>query len=593
MKTTTNLLVAAMLLATASGTLAAVRYVNLNSASPTPPYTNWATAATVIQDAVDVAAAGDEVVVTNGIYATGGWSAYGNLISRVAVTLPLTVRSVNGPQFTVIQGHQVAGITNGDGAARCVYLAVGASLSGFTLTNGSTGFDTHYYSGSDFDGGGVFCESTNAVVSDCVIAGNTANSAGGGAYGGTLSDCTLIGNSADQGGGASGGYDYPCVLNNCVLTSNSAVVGGGAGNYNGHYTLNNCALIGNSADEGGGAFGGTLNNCTLIGNAARRGGGASGEFNPFDGPNAWCYLNNCIVYFNTAPQEANYVTAPEGAAIGSKCTLNYCCTTPLPAEGVGNISADPQMATLPHLTAACPCREAGSTNYATGVDIDGQPWANPPSIGCDEYLPGAVIGPLSVGVSGVFPYVAAGYAVSLTAEVEGQTTVNVWDFGDGTKATNQPYASHAWSVPGDYALILRAYNDSQPGGIVATVAVHVVAQPVHYAAAESINPVCPYVSWATAARTIQQALDAAAPGALVLVTNGIYAGGGRAVYGWLSNRAAVDKPLAVRSVNGPQFTVIQGYQVPGTTNGYGAIRCVHLAEGASLSGFTLSRNDSD
>ena len=46
---------------------AATHYVSLGSTNRTPPYTNWATAARIIQDAVDVAAAGDEIVVTNGL----------------------------------------------------------------------------------------------------------------------------------------------------------------------------------------------------------------------------------------------------------------------------------------------------------------------------------------------------------------------------------------------------------------------------------------------------------------------------------------------------------------------------------------------
>ena len=138
MKPKTNLVAAGIILASATGACAGVHYVDLNSQTPTPPFTNWATAATVIQDAVDAAATGDEVVVTNGVYATGGRVVHGELTNRVAVTKPIILRSANGPDVTVIEGYQVPGTTNGDGAIRCVYLTNGASLSGFTLTHGAT-----------------------------------------------------------------------------------------------------------------------------------------------------------------------------------------------------------------------------------------------------------------------------------------------------------------------------------------------------------------------------------------------------------------------------------------------------------------------
>jgi len=72
--------------------------------------------------------------------------------------------------------------------------------------------------------------------------------------------------------------------------------------------------------------------------------------------------------------------------------LNYCCTTPLPSGGTGNITAEPQLASTSHLSRHFPCRGAGSAAYASGLDIDGESWAKPPSIGCDEYWTGSVTG---------------------------------------------------------------------------------------------------------------------------------------------------------------------------------------------------------
>ena len=129
--------------------------------------------------------------MTNGVYATGGRAVGTNLLAnRVTVDKPLTLQSVNGSLFTLIQGAKAPGGGNGDGAVRCVYLADGASLSGFTLTNGATLWDYEVSVQAANRGGGVWCASTNAALTNCVMVGNSACHCGG-ASGATLDKCML------------------------------------------------------------------------------------------------------------------------------------------------------------------------------------------------------------------------------------------------------------------------------------------------------------------------------------------------------------------------------------------------------------------
>lgn len=368
---------------------ATIFYVDAANLNPAPPYTNWTMAAADIQTAIDESSDGDLILVTNGVYQTGGRVVYGTLTNRVVINKAVVVQSVNGPAVTVIEGCR----TNGDDAViRCAYLTNGASLYGFTLTNGET--HTSGIWEQEGYGGGVWCESQGAIVSNCVIVGNVSPVGGGGAYSGTMNNCSIQGNTSydgDVGGGAfgcilinsiltnnvsyiSGGGAAKCTLTNCLLAYNwGAQEGGGAygstlancviknnsaGNDGGGVAacvLNNCLIISNTASYyGGGAnYFGQLNNCTVVGNSAPNGGGAS-----------YVELNNCIVYYNT-PNDCN------------SCYLNNCCTTLVPLSA-GTITNEPSFVNLAgcdfHLQSNSPCINSGNNSFVTFTnDFDGTP----------------------------------------------------------------------------------------------------------------------------------------------------------------------------------------------------------------------------
>ncbi len=418
-------------MATSAVAQVVVHLVDAANSAPVPPYLTWGTAATNIKDSVDSASTNEFVLVTNGIYAAGGKVVFGDLTNRVVLDKPVIVRSLNGAAFTTIQGAWDPA-TNGPLAVRCAWLGDGTLLDGFTLTRGATrsgGSDDRLQSG-----GGVWAANSNTIIANCVICTNAAYN-GGGACQGFLKNCTIVGNRAQSGGGA-----YLSTVLNSVLYGNNAIF------------------------SGGGAANGLLVNCTVTRNSAGTtyAGGPGAGVAGFGGG---ATLRNCIIYGNGLNSGlANYTGSP---------FMTYCCTTPS-APGIGNTNANPQLLDPMHLASSSPCRGAGSRAYASGVDIDGEPWATPPAMGCDEVWEAAIKGPLSVFIlTNVAPVLQKAFT-GFAGQVSGRASRVEWDFGDGTVQTNALIVGHSWSMPGDYTVAFTAYNADNPNGVATNLVLKVV-----------------------------------------------------------------------------------------------------------------------
>ena len=304
-----------------------------------------------IQDAINAASSDSgaflEIVVTDGIYAGPGNKNL-DLGGK-----PILLHSVGGAASCLIdcedsgRGFYFHG--GESGAARVI---------GFTIKNGRVGSDSE----GGANGAGVYCAFSGAVMSDCVIGGNTAYSGGGVYCTGsnsrlTLINCTIAGNTA-AGAAARGGGVY--CYNNAKPT------------------LINCVIIGNTAWGSTSSSGGgvccyyfaspAIINCTISGNAAdgtTAAGGALGCLY-YSSPR----LTNCILW-DDWPQEISASSIPPG--------VSYCnIMGGWPGEG--NIDSNPVFVDAIngdyHLRERSPCIDAGN-NLAVPpdilTDIDGQP----------------------------------------------------------------------------------------------------------------------------------------------------------------------------------------------------------------------------
>ncbi len=258
-----------------TGIVTGTHYVNLYNPSPAWPYQSWLTAATSIQQAVNAAAAGALILVSNGVYV---------LTQEIAITNPLTVRSVNGAANTIVDAAN-----NG---SRCFNISgCYATLDGFTVTRGA-----HYQYG-----GGIYCVSGR--VRNCIVISNTVDNffglGGAGIYceGSWIENCRVSHNRILQNGGGAGVRATASRVEGCEIHHNYAKdYAGGVWAMDTSLVVN-CVIYTNVASWCGGGLvtrydSNVVRNCTISDNYA--GGYGCGVY-------AWNggAFENCIIYYNS------------------------------------------------------------------------------------------------------------------------------------------------------------------------------------------------------------------------------------------------------------------------------------------------------
>ncbi len=370
-------------MALGAGSVQAAEWFVATNGNDAAEGTNWATAKLTIQAGVDAASDSDTVWVSNGVYATGQGAVAAGGTNRVTVGRAVMLRSVNGPQVTIIDGSNLV---------RGVYLTTNAMLDGFTVTR----------CWAATSGGGIYCDG-DALVTNCHILRNSCIVDGGGVAHGRIWNCLIAQNRMEHILSHHGAGVYCADVRNSQIFSNSAVFCRGAGIYGG--SASNCAIQFNVAEYyyGGGAMGCQLDDCVIVSNMAATAGGGSTEstnrncliayntvFSDLSyithggGANASLVLNctvigNSVLYHAAAnPGEGTYDCTVENSIVYSNgCsggTTTYSCVDSTVA-GEGNITNNPGFTDGFHLQDDSACVDAGTNSawLAGSLDLDGGP----------------------------------------------------------------------------------------------------------------------------------------------------------------------------------------------------------------------------
>lgn len=379
-----------------------------------------------IQEAIDAAASGDEVLVLPGLYFDFG-------------TIDLSSSAPGPAKALVIRGRDGAGATVIDGSALFVPIfrsvqgeTAATVLEGFTARGAQIGTSPGnvgagmYLSGSSptvrgcvfednaaYSGGGVYASESDSRFEGCVFRGNSASWQGGGLYlnrghvvlagcsleanhadvggGGLIGrgvasstlavrDSVLLGNTSDGPGGGMAKWDvYPLTVERTRFLSNTGT-GGGALFVNGGGTVRDCVFGSNTStnSQGGGLDNWSGGNVVLTGSTFYDNAG----FDVWTHPTSVAQVTNCILWSTvpatSGPASIAYSDVIGGGGSGTNLDADPLFVDPWGPDGMlGTLDDDVR------LSEDSPCIDAGDTRVPAGlapaaqdpVDVAGRPRA--------------------------------------------------------------------------------------------------------------------------------------------------------------------------------------------------------------------------